>query len=142
MNFIARIPAGLLFVLLIGSCASPTNSLSIEERFFVNDVKPILERNCLACHSTNSNPSRLNLSGPEVLHIARAGQRFIVPGKPNESLVVTAIMRKGGHANLMPRVDLSLTEDQVAVIREWIESGAAWPTGQEGRLVAKANPER
>jgi mono/diheme cytochrome c family protein len=142
MSSNTRLAALFVLALSMGACTLSKNTVPEDEAFFVSEVKPILERNCLACHSTNANPSRLNLSGPEVLHIGRGGKRFIVPGKPDESLIVTAISRRGGHANLMPRVELSLTEDQVGIIREWIENGAAWPTGAEGRLVAKANAER
>lgn len=134
----------LVSVLALGlvSCSGPGAGVSEEERFFVKEVKPILEQNCLACHSTTTNPSRLNLSTPEALHGARGGKKFIVPGSPEESLLIAAVSRKGGHPQVMPAMDLSLTEDQIGVLREWIEAGAAWPTGPEGRLVPKASTER
>ena len=128
--------------LALVSCSGPGRGLSEEERFFVNNVKPILEQNCLACHTTTTNPSRLNLSTPEALHGARGGKRFIVSGHPEQSLLIAAVSRKGGHPQVMPAMDLSLTEDQIAVLREWIQGGANWPSGPEGRLVPKANPER
>ena len=130
------------FFLASASCSSPDRGLSEKERFFVADVKPILEQNCLACHATNANPSRMNLSTPEALHGARGGKKFIVPGRPEESLVITAVSRKGGHPKVMPAMDLSLTEDQIAILKEWIQEGANWPSGPEGRLVPKVNPER
>lgn len=126
----------------ISSCGMPANKLSNGEAFFVSNVKPILEKNCLACHNTNAHPSRLNLSGPEAILASRHSKRFILPGHPDDSLIVKAVSRKGSHPNVMPRLDLSLTEDQIAVLREWIQDGAAWPKGPQGHLVARANPER
>ena len=126
----------------LASCGTSATSLTPKEQFFVSDVKPILESNCLACHNSNANPSRLNLSGPDAVLATRGTKRFIVPGNPGGSLMVKAVSRKGSHPNVMPRLDLSLTEDQVGVLREWIQDGAAWPKGPQGQLVAKANPER
>lgn len=127
---------------MFSSCGTSSSQLMNGETFFVTEVKPILERNCLACHNNNSHPSKLNLSGPGVVLATRGAKRFIVPGDPDGSLLVSAVSRKGSHPTVMPRLDLSLTEDQVAVLREWIHDGAAWPKGAQGQLVAKANPER
>ena len=126
----------------LSSCGTSSSQLSNGEKFFVTEVKPVLERNCLACHNSNAHPSKLNLSGPDVLRATRGTKRFVVPGHPSDSLLVSAVSRKGSHPNVMPRLDLSLTEDQIAVLREWIQDGAAWPKGAQGQLVAKANPER
>lgn len=125
----------------LSSCGTSSSNLTNGEKFFVSEVKPVLESNCLACHNGDAHPSKLNLSGHAVLLAARGSKRFIVPGHPNDSLLVSAVSRKGGHPKVMPRVDLSLTEDQIAVLREWIQDGAAWPKGEQGHLVAKANPE-
>ena len=122
----------------LSSCGTPSNG----EAFFTSHVKPILEQNCLACHNSDAHPSKLNLSGPDAVVATRNSVRFIVPGHPNDSLLVKAVTRKGSHPNVMPRLDLSLTEDQIAMLREWIQDGAAWPKGESGKLVAKANPER
>lgn len=126
----------------LSSCGTPAGKLTNGEKFFVTEVKPILESNCLLFHNTSAHPSKLDLSGPDAVHAVRGTKRFIVPGHPDDSLLVSAVARKGSHPNVMPRLDLSLTEDQVAVLREWIQDGAAWPKGAPGQLVAKANPER
>ena len=138
----------LIFVVLtsvlgiLSSCGSSSGSLTNGEKLFVTEVKPILESNCLACHNSDTHPSKLNLSGLGAVLATRGTRRFIVPGHPDDSLLVTAVSRKGSHSKVMPRFDLSLTDDQVAVLREWIQDGAAWPKGSQGQLVAKANPER
>ncbi|MBX7212100.1 MAG: hypothetical protein K1X78_27585 [Verrucomicrobiaceae bacterium] len=127
---------------LLASCDMLPQRPTPKEQFFLSEVKPILEHNCLVCHHTDSHPSGLNLTGPRAVVASRRGRAFVVPGRPNASLLVTAISRSGSHPKVMPRLDMSLTEDQIAVLREWIQDGAAWPGGARGRLVAKANPER
>ena len=42
---------------------------------------------------------------------------------------------------MMPRKDISLTEDQIGELREWIEDGAYWPAGPKGILKAETGPE-
>jgi mono/diheme cytochrome c family protein len=126
----------------LSSCGTSSSRLTIGEKFFVTEVKPILEGNCVACHNSDQHPSRLDLTSLACLLAARGDKHFIIPGNPDDSLLVSAVSRKGGHPKVMPRLDLSLTEDQIAVLREWIQDGAAWPKGSDGKLVAKANPER
>ncbi len=110
--------------------------LTENERYFVTEVKPVLERNCLRCHNGATLPGKLDLRNKDTV---KPG--FIHPGDPDKSLLVSAISRKGTHPLLMPKLTMSLTDDQIGVLREWIEDGAAWPSGQEGSLHAVANPE-
>lgn len=140
-----RITSLLLFTVvssgLLVSCGICRQAGRADGQFFTSEVKPILEQNCLLCHNTDAHPSGLNLSGFGALTAHKGGSRYIVPGRPDDSLLITAVSRGGSHPKTMPRLDMSLTEDQIAVLREWINDGAVWPAGPEGRLVAKTNPE-
>ncbi len=105
------------------------------ERYFAKEVKPVLQQHCLRCHNGVQPPPALNLS-----HRAAAfspgpgGKPFIVPGKPEKSLLLTAVQRGSTHSRLMPRADLSLTDDQIGMLTEWIQDGAYWPEGRAGEL--------
>lgn len=110
--------------------------LTEKERFFVTEVKPLLERNCLRCHNGTAIPGKLDLRSKN-----KVKDGYIRPGRPGESLLVTAVSRKGTHPLLMPQLPVSLTDDQIGVLREWIEDGAVWPSGPEGTLRAVRNPE-
>lgn len=131
---------------ILGSCGSPPTEdqpWTNGERFFIREVKPILERNCLQCHAgQGAMQSKPNLSNRQMAFAHPGTKPLIVPGKPDASLLIEASSRKGLHARLMPRGDLSLTDDEIGVLREWITDGAAWPTGEAGELRAKPNPER
>jgi hypothetical protein len=113
------------------------------EAFFLSDVRPILEMNCLPCHNgLTPPPGRLDLTTREkALAGRRHGRPFLSPGHPDDSLLLTAISRIGTHPKLMPQRDLSLTEDDIGTLREWIKDGAAWPTGPTGTLQPRPNPE-
>ena len=138
---------GLLAAVFVASCAtkpeqSPANPGTANEAFFLENVKPILEKSCLRCHNGTTLPGRLNLtSRAYAFQIQNNGRSFIIPGKPSESMLVTAVSRRGTHAKMMPQLPVSLTDDQIGTLREWIADGAAWPSGAKGTLRAVANPE-
>lgn len=135
--------SSLALAFSLSSCVSgPEGDIPEGERFFVREVKPILERNCVRCHNGAALPAKMNLSTRETaLAGRRGGRHYIQPGSPEDSLMIVAISRPGTHAKLMPRQEISLTSDQIAVLREWITDGAAWPQGEPGALRPAANPE-
>jgi len=127
------------------SCRSvmPGTKVNEAEAFFQSEVKPILEMNCLACHHGGPPPERLNLTSRESTLAGRSksGRPYLTPGRPEESLLLTAVSRLGTHPKLMPQRDLSLTEEDIGTLTEWITDGAVWPAGPSGTLSPKPNPE-
>lgn len=120
--------------MILAGCVTSTGG-STEERYFAREVKPVLQQHCLRCHNGVQPPPALNLTSKETaFRNGRGGKHFIVPGKPDSSLLITAIQRGGTHSKMMPRADISLTDDQVGALREWIEDGAFWPEGAAGEL--------
>lgn len=112
------------------------------EQYFIQNVKPVLEENCLRCHNAKFRTAGLNLSNRASAFMASPGTKpLISPGKPDRSLLIEAVSRTGVHAKLMPKLDVSLTQDEIGMLREWIEDGAPWPTGLKGELHPKYNPE-
>lgn len=136
--------AGVVCALALGSCRSgsgPAVSVS-EHDYFEREVRPILELNCLPCHDGRVLPGRLDLTTRERALAGRLrGRAFLSPGRPDDSLILTAISRQGTHPKLMPQRDLSLTEEDIGTLREWIADGAYWPAGPSGTLRARKNPE-
>src|SRR5207248_3185699 len=51
----------------------------------------------------------------------------IVPGKPAESLLFRAVNGGGEDVPRMPKKGDPLSNEQIALIRAWIEQGAVWP---------------
>ena len=92
---------------------------------FEREVVPILLRHCSGCHNPSDKAGGLSLlSRDTALAAGESGEPAITPGKPDESYVVTRI-----EAGEMPPKGKGkpLGDDQVATLKRWIESGAAWP---------------
>src|SRR6266446_896638 len=87
---------------------------------FEKDIRPILKAHCFECHGEGEK-----LRGGLDLRLRRLILRggddgpVIVPGKPDRSLLFKLV-----HSGEMPKRDKKLTHEQVALIKEWIASGA------------------
>ncbi len=92
------------------------------------DVRPILRKHCTVCHNERKldEPdvsAGLALNTPAAI---RKGGKVPVlkAGKPDESLLVTLLTAKDLKRR-MPLDDDPLTADEIAVIRKWVQTGAA-----------------
>jgi len=109
---------------------------------FKQDVEPIFHRNCYTCHgpSMQMNGLRLDLREPALAggHSGAA----IVPSDSDASLLIRRVASADEKLK-MPPGDARLSEDEIAVLREWIEQGAVWP--QEANAPEKkaaSNPSK
>jgi hypothetical protein len=110
--------------------------ISPEERtFFESKVRPILVRRCYECHSNQGQhegglflDSRVGWSEGGVSGSA------IVPGIPDESLVIQAVRYDGLEMPPSGR----LPADEVAVLEQWVKLGAPDPrVGKDAPAVRK-----
>jgi mono/diheme cytochrome c family protein len=129
------VAAGVVSLTVLAACQSAPK-FSAKELYFAEQVKPVFEAHCVRCHTGDHPPAGLNLTnGPRAFASHRlAGGKFIVPGDRDASYLLRAIVRNGTHPKMMPRADISLTDDQIGQLREWIDDGAFWPTGPAGEL--------
>ena len=101
-----------------------TSTLAAEPVDFQKEVAPILSRACVRCHNEDTSKGKLSLSTARAaLKGGKKGPAFVA-GDPERSLLIKAIT---GPEPDMPEDGDPLSEQQVAVIRRWIEQGAAWP---------------
>lgn len=129
-----------LFV--ITACSLLPAGRSERERYFLSEIKPVLQQHCLQCHNGSLPPPALNLTSRAVAFKRSAsGRDYILPEDPDCSLLISAVQRGGTHPKMMPRTEVSLTEDQIGALREWIEDGAYWPEGEKGLLRAEKSRE-
>jgi uncharacterized membrane protein len=130
----------VLFV--VTSCALAPASKGGREHYFLTQVKPVLQQRCVACHVGTLPPPALNLtSKASAFTRSASGRDYILPGDPDCSLLISAVQRGGTHPKMMPRTEVSLTEDQIGMLREWIEDGAYWPEGEKGTLKPQKSVE-
>lgn len=96
-----------------------------DEEFFEKEVRPLLARHCHECHGPGKQESGLRLDSREGSRRAGAsGTAAVVPGKPDESLLLKAV---GYEGDLQMPPNGKLADEEIAVLRRWIESGAPWP---------------
>ena len=112
-----------------------TPSPAAEKISFSSQVRPILSNNCFACHGPDSknqsSPFRLDTEEHSRANLAKAGEspRYgVVPGKPEESLLLQRIVSHDPHDVMPPPYSKKqpLTEEQVAIVSEWIRQGAEY----------------
>ncbi|MEQ1860938.1 MAG: DUF1553 domain-containing protein [Chthoniobacteraceae bacterium] len=93
------------------------------------DVRPILSDRCFKCHGPDSAARkadrRLDVRDAALADID--GVRAIVPGKPDDSELVRLIEASDPDDKMPPRKsNLSLTKDEIAVLRRWVSEGAEY----------------
>ena len=96
------------------------------EHLFRDKVAVILETNCIRCHSSGTTKGKLSLETFERAMKGGDTGEAIVPGDPGSSLLIEMI---SGVKPAMPVKADPLSAEEVAVIRQWIETGAVWPQG-------------
>ena len=123
-NLIRSLIAGGLCFL----CVVPTQATeSPEIKFFQDRVEPLLEEKCLGCHSHAAREMEGGLTLDSKSGWETGGDRgpAIIPGKPDESLLITAVRYK--HDDLQMPPEEKLSDDEIATLVEWVKRGAADP---------------
>ncbi len=94
--------------------------------FFRDRVAPILEARCLGCHNSLDQKGDFALQRRDEL----LGSGYVEAGDTEGShLLSTLVSVVPGEKPSMPKDSKPLTDEQVAVIRQWIADGANWPEG-------------
>ena len=98
-----------------------------ETDFFEAKVEPLLRAKCLDCHSHAARTMEGGLTLDSQSGWKTGGDRgpAIVPGKPDESLLVNAVRWNDPDLQMPP--DERLADDEIALLVEWIGRGAVDP---------------
>ena len=108
---------GLL--LSVATLAGP--AVSRADTDFAQDILPILEARCQACHPANGGQANLALVSRESILAGGKSGPAINPGNPDSSLLIGKV---SGSKPLMPPVGDPLSAEQVDILRMWIAEGA------------------
>jgi hypothetical protein len=111
--------------------------------FFEVKIRPLLANKCYSCH-TDAKLGGLRLDSRDaVLKGGKTGPA-IIPGKPEESLLIQAVARRHERLKMPPSDPLGETE--VADLAAWVKSGAVWPDASPAAAPKadgyKISPER
>lgn len=104
---------------------------------FARQIKPIFADRCIECHHSGSLMGDLNLQSRKLAFRQRSGGPVILPGRPENSLLVLMLMLPAKDKKAMPATGHRIPMDEVNLIRRWIKEGANWPEGDEGFIPAK-----
>jgi mono/diheme cytochrome c family protein len=96
--------------------------------YYAEHVQPILRSNCYRCHAGLNHRGGLHLDTREgLMHGGKDGS-VVVPGHPEQSLLVTLIRHEGPANDPKPMPPKSkLSDTDIATITEWIRAGAVMP---------------
>ena len=98
---------------------------------FVQDVKPVLEFNCVSCHRADNAKGKLRLDEKE---FAFKSKDVISPGDPEESSLYWMTTLPPDDDEIMPPIknedkDYPLRKPEQTILKQWIKEGAKWPDG-------------
>jgi uncharacterized membrane protein len=122
-----------------GQKASPRKSKAPAVDYY-RDIEPILKASCVTCHQAAMPAGGLRVDAPENVLQGGASGPAVVPGKAQQSVLYQRLTDTT--AKRMPPVG-ALTEDQLELIRAWINLGAKIgpaPKQQPNAKTARAKP--
>ena len=104
---------------------------------FAGTIRPILSDKCFRCHGPDEDSREADLR----LDVEQsAKENAIVAGQPDESLVLERVTSEDPDERMPPPDSgKSLTEDEIELIRRWIQQGAAYQS--HWSLVPARRPE-
>jgi len=117
------VPA-LIFGITLATAADDPAS----EAFFETRIRPVLVESCYECHSVENGKAKggLTLDSREASRLGGDNGPAIVPGKPEESLLLTAIFHEDPDMEMPPKGP-ALSDRVRADFLDWITAGAIDP---------------
>jgi cytochrome c553/mono/diheme cytochrome c family protein len=94
------------------------------DEFFEKRIRPVLATSCHSCH-TGSALGGLRVDSREGLLTGGKSGPAIVPGKPEESLLIRAVQQVD--EKLKMPMGGKLKDQEIADLVEWVKAGALWP---------------
>lgn len=123
-----------LFATSVARSAEPAITAE-QETFFEQQIRPILVTKCQSCHGPEKQESGLRLDSRTALIAGgETGEKAVVPGEPDQSLIVKAIRHEGDY-HMPPKEKLS--DEQIAAISTWVKDGLPWPNSPEVKILSK-----
>jgi WD40 repeat protein len=100
---------------------------------FYRDVRPIFQARCHGCHQPARPGGAFVMTDfARLVRGGESGEPAVIPGDPAASYLVQQIQVEDGFA-LMPQEGDPLSDDQIALIADWIRRGARDDTPASAR---------
>jgi mono/diheme cytochrome c family protein len=135
-----------IFISLLAAAAVAEAGTEEAERLFTLKVKGILAEKCNGCHG--DDPGKVKgdynmltreglLAGGEFI-----GDEVLVPGDAAKSFLVTAIKWDDPDFEMPPKENDRLTAEQIALLEQWINAGAPWPSDERQAAIVAEDKKR
>src|SRR5882762_3366610 len=122
--------AGLLVLVLAGGLLRAADLSPSREglELFEKKIQPILTETCYKCHSHDADKIKggLLLDSHEAALKGGDTGPALVPGKPEESLLIKAIRYTDPDLQMPPK-GKKLSDEQISALTEWVKLGAPRP---------------
>ncbi len=116
---------------LAGSAAAADDG----EAFFEKQIRPILVQYCYECHSGVNSEGGLLLETRQGWEIGGDHGPAILPGKPDESLLIRAVRYNDNDLAMPPKETGGRLDDaRIAALEEWVRRGAPDPRSAGAKL--------
>ncbi len=113
------------------SAVAASKNPTLDRVDFSRDIRPILSDNCFACHGPDEGQrqARLRLDTKQGAFADRGGYRVIVARDAAASRLYQRISHERGIVRMPPPgFERRPTQEQIELIRRWIDQGAEWET--------------
>ncbi|TCD03505.1 DUF1549 domain-containing protein [Pedobacter psychroterrae] len=115
-----------------------TGKLSVKQVTDLNtEVRAILAHNCYKCHGPEKIKGGLRLDGKHMVLKGGENGPVIVPGNPEKSELFIRINLPADHEDVMPSKGKKLKNNEIEIIKLWIEKGAPWPEDGSKEIIYK-----
>jgi hypothetical protein len=117
-------------------------ALAEDHAFFESKVRPVLVEHCYECHSREKTKGGLALDTKQGWEKGGNSGPVIVPGKPEESLLIKAVRYHDKDLAMPPeKKGGKLTEAVIADLVEWVRMGAPDPRIAEAKIAGMKEDE-
>lgn len=96
-----------------------------KEEYFEKNVRPLLAKRCFECHGEKKQESDVRMDLRANVITGGLNGPLVQPGKVAESRLWQVLQHSASDVQMPP--DNKMPEEELAIIKHWIEQGAFWP---------------
>jgi mono/diheme cytochrome c family protein len=112
-------------------CLATVSAQGEERVSYAEDIAPLLEEHCTACHGSDNSEARLNLESlVDALRGGNSGEPTVVPGHSNRSYLIGRVTTMNAAERMPPDSD-RLSDREIDLLRRWVDQADDWREAEE-----------
>src|SRR5438128_6897281 len=127
MRHLSHLAVPLMSLLIITQTLPAADSIKNRKVDFAKDIQPILSKTCYECHGPEKQKAGLRLDQKSAALKGGDTGPLLISGKSAESLLIQVVTGAKEEIARMPKKKNPLTDEQINLLRAWIDQGADWP---------------